>query len=274
MNEVSCPKQATAVIHDKIGDFKPKVGLILGSGLGGLADHIEDATSIPFADLPGFPLSSVSGHVGHLVTGYLKGMPVACLRGRVHSYEGVKPEKIKILVRTLKLLGCESLILTNAAGSLDPSIGPGSLMMITDHINFQPSNPLIGQNDDEYGPRFIGMEDAYDVDLRTQILATAKSLNIPLERGVYMAVLGPSFETPAEIKAFSLLGANAVGMSTVPEVIVARHCGLKVAVISAITNLAAGLSEEKITHEGTLYHAQQASHSMTRLITTLMERLS
>lgn len=274
MTNTQCPKKAAEVILAGLNDIKPKLGLILGSGLGGLADHIEDAIIFDYSDIPGFPVSTVAGHAGRLVIGLLNGMPVACLQGRVHTYEGAAPENVKMLVRTLKLIGCERLLITNASGSLRPEVRPGNLMLISDHINFQPGNPLIGPNDEEYGPRFISMEDAYDPDMRSQLTTIARSLNISISQGVYISVTGPMFETPAEINAFKILGASAVGMSTVPEVIVARHCGLKLAVIAAITNLAAGMSEEKLSHEGTLYYAQQSSHNMMRLIKAYMEYLS
>jgi xanthosine phosphorylase len=260
------PISTAAFIKEKIGSLKPVLGLILGSGLGSLADYIEQPIIFDYRELPGFPVSSVVGHASRLVLGTLNGLPVACLQGRVHSYEGIPLNKIKIMVRTLKLIGCTELLITNAAGSLRTDVVAGNLMLITDHINLQPGNPLIGPNDDAYGPRFFGMEDAYDLHLRTLLLDTAASIDITLPQGIYACVSGPMFETPAEIQAFRILGATAVGMSTVPEVIVARHCGLKVAVLSAITNLAAGMSSEKLSHEGTLYHAERASHNMIRLI--------
>ena len=253
--------------------FTPKVGIILGSGLGPLADHIQDAIYIPYEELPDFNESTVAGHAGRLVLGYLNGVPVACLQGRLHYYEGYTNPAIQILVRTLKLLGCEILLATNAAGSLNMDAGPGSLMLITDHINFQFRNPLVGSNHDEFGPRFVGMEDAYDPALRALMLNTATAENIKLHQGIYFGVLGPSFETPAEIKAFKLLGADAVGMSTVSEVIVARHCGLRIVVVSAITNYGAGLSEAKLSHEETLHYAGEASSDMLKLVNSFIARL-
>jgi xanthosine phosphorylase len=175
-------------------------------------------------------------------------------------------EAVRILVRILKHMGCHSVIVTGAAGSLNPEVGAGELMMINDHINFQPGNPLVGPNDESEGPRFFGMEDAYDVGLQDIMQTAAAKLSIPLHRGVYLAALGPLFETPAEIRAFKTLGADAVGMSVIPEVIVARHCGLKVMGLAAITNLAAGLSTEKLTHEGTLQFGEIAARKMTKLI--------
>lgn len=252
-------------------DFTPRVGLVLGSGLGVLADLLEDKTVISYEELPGFPISTIAGHAGKLVLGYLQNVPVACLQGRAHLYEGVPSEKIKTLIRTFKALGCEIYLATNAAGSLRPEVGPGQLVAISDHINFQPGNPLVGFNDEDFGPRFVGMDAAYDVNLRQTMHLAAQKVGIILHEGVYLATLGPIFETPAEIRAFRILGADLVGMSTVPEVIIARHCGLRVAAISAVTNLAAGMSEEKLTHEGTLHYATSAANNICRLISGFME---
>lgn len=264
---------AATIIQQQIPAFKPTLGLILGSGLAGFADKIEQTTIIPYRDLPGFSQCSVEGHPGELHLGWLKGIPVACFKGRAHYYEGNSNEVLRTMIRTLKNLGVETLLITNAAGSLRSDIKPGELMLISDHINFQFNNPLVGPNDSTFGPRFIGMEDAYDPSLRQQFLTIAKQLNIKLAEGVYLGVLGPSFETPAEIRAFRILGADAVGMSTVAEVILAAHCGMKVAAISAITNMGAGLSEEKLTHEGTLKTAAQATHQLSDLLLTFIERM-
>lgn len=246
--------------------FTPAVGIILGSGLGPLADEIETATAIPYKDLPGLPQSSVHGHAGQLVLGYLRGVPVACLKGRVHYYEGAENHHFKMFIRLLKLLGCNTLLITNAAGSLRQNIGAGELVLVNDHINFQLRNPLLGPNDDGFGDRFFPMDDAYDKKLREQFHAAAKDIGIALHDGVYISVLGPNFETPAEIRAFRVLGADVIGMSTVPEVLVARHCGLRVALISTVTNLAADISEEQITHEGTLHYGQLASGKLRKLV--------
>jgi xanthosine phosphorylase len=266
MSITSQQARAARAIKARKPDFTPKVGIILGSGLGALADHIDDPLYIPYDELPDFGNSTVEGHDGFLVLGYLRGVPVACLKGRRHYYEGISNPMVQTLVRTLKLLGCEILLATNAAGSMDEAAGPGSLMLITDHINFSFNNPLVGKNDDEFGPRFIGMEDAYDPELRNKMLATAQEHNITLHQGVYLSVLGPSFETPAEIRAFRLLGANAVGMSTVPEVIIARHCGLKCVVVSAITNYASGMTDGKLSHDETLHFADKASGNLIKLV--------
>lgn len=266
MSITSQQARAARAIQARKPNFTPKIGIILGSGLGALADQIEEALYIPYDELPDFGSSTVEGHDGYLVLGYLRGVPVACLKGRRHFYEGISNPMVQTLVRTLKLLGCDILLATNAAGSLNREAGPGSLMLITDHINFSFNNPLVGKNDDEFGPRFIGMEDAYDPELGAKMLTTANEHGITLHQGVYLSVLGPSFETPAEIRAFKILGADAVGMSTVPEVIVARHCGLHCVAISAITNLASGMSDGKLSHDETLHFADKASGDLIKLV--------
>lgn len=247
-------------------NFSPKVGMILGSGLSSLAEQIENPVSIPYQAIPGLHGGGVAGHASLLVMGHMAGVPVVCLRGRLHLYEGTAYESIRLLIRIVKQLGCESLVITCAAGSLDSNVGPGDLMMINDHINFHPGNPLVGPNDESIGPRFVSMDDAYSTDLQELMQNAANKLSIPLARGVYLCTIGPSFETPAEIRAFKVLGADAVGMSVVPEVIVARHCGMRVVCVAAITNAAAGMSDEKISHEGTLQFGAIAARKLTKLI--------
>jgi xanthosine phosphorylase len=249
----------------------PRLGLVLGSGLGALADAVQDATAIPYAELPGFPVGSVAGHAGRLVLGTLSGTPVVVLQGRAHLYEGIPAADLAVPVRTVRALGAETLVLTNAAGSLNPEAGPGSLMALTDHINLMGANPLSGPNDDELGPRFVGLGDAYDAELRAALRAAAEAEGVTLHEGVYLAVSGPSFETPAEIRAFKVLGADAVGMSTVPEVIVARHAGLRVAAVSAITNLAEGMGDEVLSHEQTLANAAVAAQDLQRVLARFVE---
>ncbi len=261
------------MIQKRIPNFKPKLTMVTGSGLGVLADHIENATVIPYAELPGFHAPKVEGHAGEMHLGYLKGVPVACLKGRAHFYEGIDNNAIKTLVRTMKLLGTEIWLATNAAGSMRQEVGLGSLVVLKDHINFQFNNPLVGPNDEEFGGRFVSLEDAYDPQLRRELLEIAKSLNIELTEGIYVAVLGPSFETPAEIQAFRTLGGDLVGMSTVPEVIIARHCDMRVAVISAVTNLAAGMSERQVTHDETLRGAKLAQENLIQLILSFIEKI-
>jgi xanthosine phosphorylase len=264
---------ALDVIRDRLPDCAPRVGLILGSGLGGVAAAIEHPTAIDYADLPGFPRPGVEGHAGRLVLGSLGGVDVACLQGRVHLYEGVPATAVNPLPRALRALGCEVLILTNAAGSLRPEIEPGALALIEDHINLLGQNPLVGPNDSAVGVRFPDMSEVYDRDLRARARAVAARLGIPLHSGVYLATLGPSFETPAEIRAFRALGAELVGMSTVPEAISARHCGLKVIGFSIVTNLAAGLTDQILSHEQTLAVAAEAAERLQSLLLGLLEEL-
>lgn len=268
------PQQLTQSILKRRPDFQPKIGIILGSGLADIANKITDSISIPYAELSGFPVSSVVGHHGKMILGHLNKVPVVCCQGRIHPYEGMHGKDFKLFIRTLKCLGCHTLLMTNAVGSLNKNVKSGQLVLISDHINFQPMNPLVGPNDEEFGPRFFPMDDAYDPGIRHIMQQTAKKLSIPLNEGIYISVLGPNFETPAEIHAFKQLGADVVGMSTVPEVIVARHCGLKVAVISVVTNLAAGLSDEPITHEGTVHFAAKASENLGRLLQSAVVQIA
>jgi xanthosine phosphorylase len=270
----SAGASAVDVIRSRAPDVAPRIGLILGSGLSALADAIEGATALDYADLPGFPRPSIEGHAGRLVLGRLDGVPVACLQGRVHLYEGVPAAALNVLPRTLKALGCEILILTNAAGALRPEIEPGAIALIEDHINLLGQNPLVGPNADDAGPRFPDMSEVYDGTLREGVRRVAERLGIPLRSGVYLATLGPSFETPAEIRAFRALGADLVGMSTVPEAISARHLGLKVLGLSIVTNLAAGLAGHPLSHEETLTQAAGAAATLERLLRGLLEDLA
>jgi xanthosine phosphorylase len=238
-----------------------------------LAEQMTDAVTIGYADLPGFPISTVHGHAGELVLGTLAGVPVACMKGRGHFYEGYGPGVMTSAVRTFKLIGCELLLVTNAAGSLRPEVDAGSVVVLTDHINLLPGSPMAGPNDERFGPRFFSMANAYDAGIRDLIKATAADKDIIVNEGVYLACPGPNFETAAEIRAFKALGADVVGMSVVPEVISARHCGLKVAGVSAITNLAEGLSPFPLSHEQTLKYAAIAAKDMVTLIHGFIERL-
>ena len=268
------PRSALDVIRERAPDFMPRVGLILGSGLSGIADAIEAVTALDYADLPGFPRPGVKGHAGRLVLGRLGSASVACLQGRVHLYEGLPAGAVNVLPRTLAALGCEVLILTNAAGSLRPEIEPGAIALIEDHINLLGQNPLVGPNDASTGPRFPDMSEVYDRELGARARRIAKRLGIPLRAGVYLATLGPSFETPAEIRAFRILGADLVGMSTVPEAISARHAGLRVLGLSIVTNLAAGLAPHPLSHEETLTQAAGAAATLERLLRGLLEDLA
>jgi xanthosine phosphorylase len=266
--------EAAALIRTRHDGPAPRAAFVLGSGLGGVADAVQDATRIPYAELPGFPVGSVAGHAGRLVLGALGGVPVAVLQGRAHLYEGADPAALAVPVRTVRALGAELVVFTNAAGSLRPEVGPGRLMVLSDHINLTGRNPLTGPNDDAIGERFVGMGQAYDPDLRGRLHAAAGQAGVAMTEGVYIAVPGPSFETPAEIRAFRILGADAVGMSTVLEVIAARHCGLRVAAVSAITNLAEGLGTEVLSHEGTLAAAGRAASDLGRVLHHFVEGLA
>lgn len=262
----SAAERSCEYILSMIPDFKPKIGLVLGSGLSSLSKQIQSPIHLSYEDLPGFPKISVDGHQGQLTMGFIHDTPIICLQGRKHHYEGQDSETVKTYVRTLKLLGCEYFIATNASGSIRPEVGPGSLMMITDHINFQGTNPLIGPNDDRFGPRFYPLDDAYDKNLQKKLLEAAELETILLHQGVYVCVTGPHYETKAEIKAFSILGGDAVGMSTVPEVLVAKHCGMKIAVIASITNFATGLDTTSHSHEAVLKKAEASAEQLSRLI--------
>jgi len=259
-------KQAAQLIQQKIGALKPTIGIVLGSGLGPLATQIEDAIRIPYSDLPGFPECTVAGHGGELIIGRISDVTVACLHGRTHFYEKIDHDLPKTMARTLKLLGCHTFISTNASGSFREHVPPGSLVAISDHISFNFNNPLVGPNDDEFGPRFLGMENVYNRNLRELLHQSATEIKIDLHEGVYFGVLGPTFETPAEIRMFKLLGADVIGMSTIPEVICAHHCGMKIAVIAVISNLAAGISSTPLSHDLTLQGAKLGEQNLIRLI--------
>jgi xanthosine phosphorylase len=257
---------AADAIAARAPGFSPRLGLMLGSGLGELADRLDDRVEIPYGELPDFHVGGLAGHKGALVVGRLAGQDVAIFAGRWHVYEGIEASAITTPIRTLKALGAEILVLTNAAGSLRPEAGPGSLVCLSDHINMLGFNPLTGPNDNAVGPRFPSLRDAYDPELRARLHAAAEALGTPLHDGVYLAVAGPTFETPAEIRAFRTLGADLVGMSTVPEVIAARHAGLRVAAISAVTNLAEGMGGEELSHDQTLRVAKEGAARLGPLI--------
>jgi xanthosine phosphorylase len=259
-------REAGQALVERAG-LEPRIGIVLGSGLGAVADAVEGATVIPYADLPGFPRPTIEGHAGSAVAGQIGGVPVVALQGRAHLYEGGDIDHIRVPIRALRAAGAEVLVLTNAAGSLRIDLGPGSLMLIEDHINLTGTNVLVGPNDDELGPRFPSLRDAYDPQLRADMRVAARDIGVELIEGVYLAVSGPSFETPAEIRAFHTLGADAVGMSTVHETIVARHCGLRVAAVSAIVNYAEGMSDDPVSHEQTLRDAARAAADLAPLIT-------
>ena len=244
----------------------PEVGLILGSGLGGFCDCLEEQTVVPFADIPGFPVSTVEGHMGAFVFGRYQGKSVVALRGRVHYYEGYSPTEITMPVRVMAKLGVRTLILTNAAGGVNTSYSPGTLMLISDHINYSGMNPLTGPNLSDFGPRFPDMSDIYAKELRDQLKPLAAEAGIDLKEGVYVMFSGPSYETPAEVRFARTMGGDAVGMSTVPEAIVARHCGLKVMGVSCITNMAAGILSQPLDHSEVVETADRTKADFTRLL--------
>lgn len=264
-------KQIAERIRSLIGDRRPETALILGSGLGGLAEEIKNSVVIPYTDIKGFPHSSVSGHCGRLIVGRLGNTEVLCLQGRFHLYEGIAPSEINKVIKVLQVLGIKTLIVTNAAGSMKHELIPGSIMLITDHINLSGTNPLIGPDDETYGPRFPDMSNAYDKDLQQRLLAAASKRNLNIGRGVYLMVSGPTFETPAEIRAFRSLGADAVGMSTVPEVICAVHSGIKVLGLSVITNYGTGMTDIPQSHSETLKQGQKAAEDLKELIKDFLE---
>jgi purine-nucleoside phosphorylase len=244
----------------------PKIGLILGSGLGVLADEISNPIIIPYHEIPEFPVSTVEGHAGQLVIGELEGIQVVAMQGRFHFYEGYSLHKVTFPVRVMKEIGVETVIVTNAAGGVNTSFQPGDLMLITDHINNMSQNPLIGPNDPEFGVRFPDMSQAYCPNLRAKTKEVAIRLGISIQEGVYVGNTGPSYETPAEVRMIRKLGGDAVGMSTVPEVIVARHAGLKVLGISCISNMAAGILDQPLTHDEVIETTDLAKASFLSLV--------
>ncbi len=264
-------KEALKTIAQRCPGASAQIGMVLGTGLGPLAEGVKEATSIAYDDLPGFPRTHVSGHKGALLLGTLEGMSVAILQGREHYYENGRADAMAVAVETLKKLGCSILLLTNSAGSLDPEALPGWPMLLCDHIDYSGLNPLIGTSGDE---RFIDMSDAYHPALRERFKQVSAAQGISLAEGVYMWFSGPSFETPAEIRAARILGADAVGMSTVPEVILARRHGLRVAAISMITNFGAGMTGEKLSHAQTKTVAAQGAERMQALVRGFLKSLA
>ncbi len=247
MSEFEKVEQAAAVVRERT-KRSPRVGVVLGSGLGMWADSLEDRVVVPYAEIPEMPTSTVVGHAGNLVVGKIGSVEVACLQGRVHLYEGHAPERVVFGSRLLARLGCSTVLLTNAAGGIRRGFTPGDLMLLTDHLNLTARSPLSGPNDERFGPRFPDMTEAYSLELRAIALRAAREAGLHLHQGIYAALLGPTYETPAEIGMLRTLGADAVGMSTVPEVIALRHMGVSVGAVSCITNLAAGLSPTKLDH--------------------------
>lgn len=270
----SHPDACAEIIRACKPNFTPRVAFILGSGLGALADQIVDAVAIPYQKLPGFPVSGVQGHAGELVLGQLAGVNVACMKGRGHFYEGRGMTIMTDAIRTFKLLGCELLFCTNAAGSLRPEVGAGQLVALTDHINMMPGTPMVGPNDDRFGERFFSLANAYDADYRALLQEIAAQQGFPLHEGIFVSYPGPNFETAAEIRMMQLIGGDVVGMSVVPEAIAARHCGLKVVAVSAITNMAEGLSDVTLSHAQTLAAAELSRQNFIALICGFLGKLS
>lgn len=264
-----------AVAHIRtLTPLTPRLGIILGSGLGNFAAQVEAPITIDYKDIPHFPQSTVEGHSGKLILGHIAGVPVAVMQGRVHAYEGYPLSEVTFPTRVLGLLGCKSLIVTNAAGAINTSYRQGELVVLSDHINLTGSNAALGPNEAKFGPRFFDMTTAYSPRLRALAHAEARRQNIPFSEGVYLAVLGPSYETPAEIRAFRILGADLVGMSTVHEVIIARHMGLEVLGLSLVTNMAAGVLNEAINHAEVMEIGRRVEQQFTTLLTALIPQIA
>jgi purine-nucleoside phosphorylase len=273
MSEYEEIQEAVAAVRERCG-LRPAIGLILGSGLGGFCETLHRPEAIRFEEIPHFPRATIAGHVGRLVFGDVMGVPVAALAGRVHFYEGNSMARVGFSVRVLGCLGIRRLVVTNAAGGINAAFQPGDLMLIRDHINLMGANPLAGSNIDELGPRFPDMSEAYDSAMCEAALRAAAQTGVKLRVGVYVALSGPSYETPAEIGMCRILGGDAVGMSTVPEVIVANHMGIRVLGISCITNMAAGLLPRRLSHEEVLETTERTKEKFSLLLTSLIPLLS
>ena len=272
MNQRTMAEFALAAIRQKIG-LTPAVGVVLGSGLGGFADELRDAVTIPYSDIPHWPASTAIGHAGSLVAGYVGDAPVVALSGRAHLYEGYTPQQSTFATRVMRMMGAHSMVITNAAGGINLSYCQGTLVALSDHLNLQGVNPLTGANDDAWGPRFPDMSEAYSIAYRKIACDAAKVLEFHLPEGVYAALAGPNYETPAEIRYLRAIGADLVGMSTVPEVIVANHMGMRVLAISCVTNMAAGVLDRKIDHEEVLETGRQVRSRFTSLLKAVLPQL-
>lgn len=264
--------EAVAYIRSQT-HLEPRSAVVLGSGLGAFADELADAVAIPYRSIPGWPASTAVGHAGKLVFGRLDGVPVAVMAGRSHLYEGYTPTQVTMGVRVLRALGVDTMVFTNAAGGINLNYKPGSLVLITDHINLQGSNPLSGPNDDTIGPRFLDLSEAYPAALRHTAQLVAAELGIPLSEGIYAALTGPTYETPAEIRYLRTIGADLVGMSTVPEVIAANYLQMRVLAISCVTNMAAGILPQKINHEEVLETGLKVRDTLVRFLKALLPLL-
>lgn len=266
-------EHAARIIRSRI-KFEPRVGVVLGSGLGAFANDFDEAIAIPYQEIPGFGRSTAEGHAGQLVIGKVEQVPLLAMQGRLHHYEGYSLEEVTFPIRTFKLLGLKTLILTNASGGINVQFTPGTLMVITDHLNLMGDNPLRGQNDERFGPRFPDMSAVYSPELQEIVMEEAREMTLDVRRGIYAALAGPSYETPSEIHLMRNFGADAVGMSTVPEAIVARHMGLEVLGISCVTNLAAGVTDQLINHEEVMATGNRVSATFTELLKRVVVRLS
>lgn len=264
--------EAKDYIFDKVGSA-PEIALVLGSGLGDMAEEAESKTVIDYKDIPNFPVSTVQGHKGRLVFGTIRGKKVVFMQGRFHFYEGYGMEEVVFPIWVFKALGVKKLVVTNAAGGVNTNFKPGDLMLINDHINYTNNNPLIGPNIEEFGPRFPDMSEAYSKEMTDVVRRCAKAVDIKLQEGTYIFLTGPSYETPAEIKACRILGADAVGMSTVPEVITANHCGIMTIGISCITNMAAGILDQPLNHKEVMETADRVKDNFTKLIKSVIESI-
>ena len=273
METTALIKTAAEYLKGRIEGRKPETGIILGSGLGDLADQIEDSITIPYGEIPGFPISTAIGHKGNFIVGKIAGKIVCAMQGRFHYYEGYDYEICTFYVRVMANLNVKTLLLTNAAGGLGEDMKPTDLMLIEDHISFFCESPLRGPNLDEYGVRFPDVSEVYDRNLANIMIKCAEDLNIRLCKGVYCYTKGPQYETPAEIQVYKSMGAGAVGMSTVPEAIVAAHCGIKVAAVSCVTNLAAGISPNPLSHEEVMVNAAKASDNSCNLVKAFISKL-
>jgi purine-nucleoside phosphorylase len=266
-------EHATRIIRARI-NVEPRIAIVLGSGLGAFADDFEDPVGIPYEEIPGFVRSTAQGHAGRLVIGKVDSVPVLAMQGRVHYYEGYSLEEVTFPIRTFSLLGIKTLVLTNAAGGVNVQLTQGALMVISDHVNLMGDNPLRGPNDERFGPRFPDMSTVYSPELQELVIDEAKAIGVEVRRGIYGALSGPSYETPAEIHLLRNLGADAVGMSTVPEAIVARHMGLEVLGISCITNMAAGIGDEPINHEEVMATGDRVRGTFTELVRRVVGGIS
>ena len=268
MSLVERLEEAAGVVRGRT-PLRPAIGVVLGSGLGAFADALDEAVAVPFGEIPHFPASTVAGHGGALVVGRSRGVPVAVLKGRVHFYEGYSLDQVVFPVRVLGRLGVKTLVITNAAGAINRTFAPGDLMVIEDHLNLL-GNPLLGSNEEALGPRFPDMSEAYDRGLRDVAEAACRAASARCHRGVYVALTGPSYETPAEIRMFRTLGADAVGMSTVPEVIAARHMGMRVAGLSCLTNMAAGVTDKKLDHREVLETGERVKAALLDVLARIV----